>query len=98
MTTPESIAVNGRDYAWPERPLVAVCVDGCEPDYLDRAIRGGHMPFMARARAEGTDLLARSVVPSPGGSTFSATRRASFECTASYTTPIEPYPTSRWIL
>ncbi len=64
MTTPESIAVNGREYAWPERPLVAVCVDGCEPDYLDRAIGGGHMPFMARARAEGTDLLARSVVPS----------------------------------
>ncbi len=64
MTTPRSIAVNGRDYAWPERPLVAVCVDGCEPDYLDRAIEGGHMPFLARARAEGTDLLARSVVPS----------------------------------
>ncbi len=64
MTVHEKITVNGRDYAWPSVPLVAVCVDGCEPDYLDRAIAAGRMPFMARARAEGTDLLARCVVPS----------------------------------
>ncbi len=64
MTERQAISVNGRDYAWPQAPLVAVCVDGCEPDYLDRAIEAGVMPFMARARAEGTDLLARCVVPS----------------------------------
>jgi phosphonoacetate hydrolase len=27
-----ALTVNGRTYAWPRRPLVVVCVDGCEPD------------------------------------------------------------------
>ena len=35
------IAVNGRTYRWPERPLVVVCVDGCEPDYINQAIEAG---------------------------------------------------------
>ena len=64
MARHEAISVNGRDYAWPEAPVVGVCVDGSEPDYMDLAIEAGLMPFMARARAEGTDLLARCVVPS----------------------------------
>ena len=29
----EPITVNGRRYAWPDRPLVVVCVDGSEPDF-----------------------------------------------------------------
>ena len=41
MTTAsrEPIAINGRTYAWPPRPLVVVCVDGCEPDYIEQAFR-----------------------------------------------------------
>ena len=43
MTSPRSkpVAVNGRRYAWPDRPLVVVCVDGCEPDYVRQAIAVG---------------------------------------------------------
>src|SRR5437762_9847450 len=66
MTTAsrEPIAINGRTYAWPPRPLVVVCVDGCEPDYIEQAFRAGAMPFLAPAAAEGTRLLGACVVPS----------------------------------
>ncbi len=64
MSSPAPITVNRRRYAWPKAPLVVVCVDGCEPDYLDMAIAAGVMPWLAEVRAEGTDLLALSAMPS----------------------------------
>jgi phosphonoacetate hydrolase len=62
-STREPVTVNGRTYAWPERPLVVVCIDGCEPDYFERAIAAGVMPYLAVARAAGTDRLADAAVP-----------------------------------
>ena len=32
-----AITVNGRSYQWMRQPLVVVCVDGCEYDYLSAA-------------------------------------------------------------
>src|SRR6185369_6286568 len=58
------VTVNGRVYARPRRPLVVVCVDGCEPDYITRAVRAGVMPWMESVLARGTFRLADSVVPS----------------------------------
>jgi phosphonoacetate hydrolase len=60
----ESVTVNGRSYRRPARPLVVVCVDGCEPAYLDEAIAAGVMPYMATVRARGTYRLADCVMPS----------------------------------
>ena len=37
----KNITDNGKSYAWPKQPLVVVCVDGCEPDYLTKAIAAG---------------------------------------------------------
>ena len=48
----------------PRSCAVAICLDGCEPAYLDAAIERGLMPNLARIRAEGTDSLAHSVIPS----------------------------------
>ncbi len=64
--TRESLTVNGRGYAWPDRPLVVVCIDGSEPDYIERAIQAGAMPYLGGALAGGggTSLLADCVVPS----------------------------------
>jgi phosphonoacetate hydrolase len=59
-----AITVNGRSYRRPTRPLVVVCVDGCEPAYLDEAIAAGVMPFIAGVRASGTYRLADCVIPS----------------------------------
>jgi phosphonoacetate hydrolase len=58
------ITVNGRTYGWPARPLVVVCVDGCEPDYLAQAFMVGAMPYLASAAARGASLLGAAVVPS----------------------------------
>ncbi len=58
------ITVNGRTYGWPARPLVVVCVDGCEPDYLAQAFMAGAMPYLASAAARGASLLGAAVVPS----------------------------------
>jgi phosphonoacetate hydrolase len=59
-----AITVNGRNYRRPDRPLVVVCVDGCEPAYLEEAIAAGMMPFMAGVRAAGTYRTADCVMPS----------------------------------
>ena len=62
--TPVDITVNGRSYRWPRRPLVVVCVDGCEPDYVNQAIATGSAPWMASLADRGLCLTADSVVPS----------------------------------
>src|SRR5690242_11366786 len=59
-----NITVNGKSYAWPKQPLVVVCVDGCEPDYLTRAIAAGAMPWMAKVVKTGANLIGDCVVPS----------------------------------
>src|SRR5687768_15547729 len=60
-----SVEVNGRTYAFPQRPVVVVCVDGCEPDYLTRAIAASAMPWLERALTHGaTQLVAECAMPS----------------------------------
>lgn len=60
----QSILVNGRRYRWMEKPVVVVCIDGCEPEYINQAIQAGVTPFLARMAQEGTVLTADCVVPS----------------------------------
>lgn len=62
--TSRSVTVNGRDYAWPQEPLVVLCIDGCEPEYLNQAIASGQAPFLAGLRDRGVCLTADCVVPS----------------------------------
>ena len=60
-----NVSVNGRDYRWPEHPLVVVCIDGSEPDYIEQAIAAGVMPWMKKVvEGQGVDLRAKCVVPS----------------------------------
>jgi phosphonoacetate hydrolase len=59
-----AIDVNGRRYRWPDRPLVVVCVDGFEPDYINQAIAAGKAPWLAALNGNGTCLTADCVVPS----------------------------------
>jgi len=60
----EPIEVNGRKYARPSAPVVVVCVDGCEPDYITQAIQAGVAPFLQRMLARGSSLIGDCVVPS----------------------------------
>src|SRR5205814_4228015 len=64
MSEGSAIEVNGSGYAPPRAPGVVVCVDGCEPDYLDCAVEHGAMPWLGAARAAGTSLVGDCVMPS----------------------------------
>ena len=56
-------SVNGRRYQPPAKPVVAICMDGCEDDYLNVAIARGRMPHLARMAAGGYRGLARAALP-----------------------------------
>jgi phosphonoacetate hydrolase len=58
------IQVNGRQYRWMSDPLVVICIDGCEYDYLERAAGAGCTPYLARLLREGTAFKGDCVVPS----------------------------------
>jgi len=59
------VSINGRDYRWPDKPVVVVCIDGSEPDYIEQAIAAGVMPWMKKVvEQQGVDLRAHCVVPS----------------------------------
>ncbi len=57
------ITVNGRSYRWPEAPVVVVCLDGCEPEYVTRAVQAGVAPWCGDVTAKGTALVVDAVVP-----------------------------------
>jgi phosphonoacetate hydrolase len=61
----KEVTVNGRTYQWPSRPVVAVCVDGSQPEYIEEAIKAGVMPWAEKVITEqGSDLRCDCVVPS----------------------------------
>jgi phosphonoacetate hydrolase len=62
MTT--TFEANGRHYRVPARPVLAVCADGWDPEYVDDALERGLMPRLGEALAAGgTYTLARAQVP-----------------------------------
>ncbi len=58
------VTVNGRQYGTPLVPAVVICIDGCEPAYLDKAISAGLMPNLERIRRSGISRPAYSAIPS----------------------------------
>ncbi len=63
-TRHEQLTVNGRAYQWMDKPLVVVCIDGCEPDYITQAIRAGAAPYLHELCEKGASFLGDAVVPS----------------------------------
>ena len=55
---------NGREYRPPARPIVVVCIDGCEDAYLNAAIVRGRMPRLTEIAANGYRGMARAALPS----------------------------------
>jgi len=64
MTISNQVVANDRTYAAPKTCAIAICLDGCEPAYLDEAIKAGLMPHLERIKATGTVRFAHSVIPS----------------------------------
>jgi phosphonoacetate hydrolase len=59
-----SVEVNGRSYRLPAKPTVVVCVDGCEYDYLEAAVKAGVAPFIGRMLRDGAAFKGDCVIPS----------------------------------
>ncbi len=64
MTARHPLTVNNRSYRWMDRPLVVVCVDGCEYDYITKAVAAGVAPFLGRMISAGAAFKGDCVVPS----------------------------------
>lgn len=58
------IEVNGNAYRWPARPVVVVCIDGGDPEYLSRFLADGDIPNIARFVREGFATVADGSMPS----------------------------------
>src|SRR5262249_55872798 len=58
-----TLAVNGRTYRLPTRPVVVVCVDGGDPRYLERGLAHGILPPVAPFRETGFSRPARAAPP-----------------------------------
>ncbi len=60
----KQLLINDRTYQWPRRPIVVICCDGSEPDYMNGAMAQGLMPNLASIIAKGENLLGDCVIPS----------------------------------
>lgn len=59
------VTVNGKKYAWSTEPVVVVCIDGSEPDYITKAVSAGAMPYLKKiVENGGTHRLVDCVIPS----------------------------------
>ena len=62
---PSELTVNGRTYRWMDRPLVVVCVDGCQHEYITAAVAAGVAPFLGGLLGGAGDcFIADCVMPS----------------------------------
>ena len=59
-----SVEVNGRSYRLPVKPTVVVCVDGCEYDYLEAAVKAGVAPYIGKMLRDGAAFKGDCVIPS----------------------------------
>jgi phosphonoacetate hydrolase len=64
ISSSKSVTVNGREYMWPKAPLVVICCDGSEPDYMEIAMAEGLMPNLKQMIAKGENTRGLCVIPS----------------------------------
>ncbi|MBR0642326.1 phosphonoacetate hydrolase [Roseomonas hellenica] len=53
MSPRSEVAVNGRRYRIPTRPVAILCLDGCDPAYLEAGLASNDLPAFARFAREG---------------------------------------------
>ena len=58
-----AVELNGRSYSWPNDLVVAVCIDGSQPGYIEEAVKAGVAPYFKRVMEEETNRLAQCVIP-----------------------------------
>lgn len=58
------LELNGVSYAWPQQPVVVVCIDGGDPAYIEQGIKDGILPNIEKFMREGFSGIANGTVPS----------------------------------
>jgi phosphonoacetate hydrolase len=61
---PQTIFMNGRTYAVPQRPVAVVLIDGFDPDYLAIGLANNELPGFARIVSDGFAGEALAALPS----------------------------------
>ncbi len=60
----EPLTINNLCYRWPARPVVVICADGCDPEYLECGLRDGILPNLSKLICKGMLATAHSAMPS----------------------------------
>lgn len=58
-----TVFLNQRAYAFPRRPVVAICIDGCDPAYIRNGLAEGILPNIRRFLTRGFGTWADATVP-----------------------------------
>lgn len=57
------VEANGRTYALPRQPVVVICLDGFDPEYLERGIADGVLPTISALKTKGYVGSALASIP-----------------------------------
>ncbi len=60
---PQTVHLNHRAYAFPRRPMVVICIDGCDPAYIKAGLAQNILPNIQRFLTQGFGTWADAVVP-----------------------------------
>lgn len=60
----DQLLINGREYRGTGSPVVVICIDGSEPEYHEKAIAAGRMPFLGSLIERGGGRDAECAMPS----------------------------------
>ena len=60
---PQIVSLNHRTYAFPHRPVVVICIDGCDPAYIKAGLAQNILPNVQRFLSQGFGTWADAVVP-----------------------------------
>lgn len=58
------VELHGRRYRLPTRPVVVICIDGCDPEYISDALNRELCPNLSKMVHEGFAAIADCVMPS----------------------------------
>ena len=61
--TATHVEANGRAYALPKRPVIVICLDGFDPEYMERGIADGILPTIGALRTKGYVGSALASIP-----------------------------------
>ena len=62
--TKEKLQLNEIEYTWPKKPVVVVCIDGGDPEYIDSGIEDGIIPNIEGFVKNGFYAVAKGSMPS----------------------------------